>query len=1614
MSKPNKGPASSSTNGVEATSVEDRIRHLEDLMMTFMSHQNALGGQTGQSGSQSGMSEPISISMMQQFRSQVGLRVDPIEALLKKLRVPNAGDAVVPGAEPQSSQLSRAYEMLTKKPLVLYDTSLSLEKQLKEIECAVDFNFIHRMWWPLLLQASLSEQRDRDRWSEFTTPYRTHVHSYGTFGIPSWEEVRKAFIEVFSRVADDVTIGLARDELVLAADTNPRQFNEEYLDYTERSRSSLIGGPAVLHYFARVPEPLRTKAMEEFFKDVRMGLWRPDGSGRLDYCLKDAFLYVEATYEKMKAAQKIKEISRTLQPQGLVKSTSESKNGARPARKQDSVRPSSDTKVLDRREQREPNRRVVCYHCHQPGHKLADCPRRSEEDVRFDRGASLSSSRAMMPVPIVPPSTAPMISTTSQPKATFGGHSMASPMSSMAARPAVTPSRPAPVAARPVTRSSSAVASRAVSVLEAVEEQQSDPYLEVYESRRVAIAIMPEGSDVPTLHLISKEELEQKFVEIPMEPEDAPEPDLEFGEDSAVRAVEIPVSVESGVDGAQREEQGVITLPRPDLSGLKCNDQYVPVQFVPPRGSRVNAYALADTGAQVSMLSVEVAALMGLELQMGSEVLQLADASRSRPVQRSVQQVTVRCGKKEISVRLIVTTMTSHAIFGQDLLKFFGICLQNIPPFHPDVDAGMVDSVAVDEEEMASSSVEPEPEFLKEREAFVERIMPVFEENNVLVPPDALCTHPAALIRIVHEPDVKPSFRAQYPIPLSYREFVRKQIAEWEETGRIERFKSTVSRPRPSWHMPLNPIVKTRDEQGNVVTLRVTVDARGVNKGVVFDQFPLPDMQKLLHELPGPIWTEIDLQSFYCQLTIHEEDRQKLCFTVDGITYQWRAAPFGLAQLTGQAQFLMETIFADLEFVKTFLDNLLIGSATWEEHFTHLCQVVARLNLWNLRINLPKLKLALDRILALGFMLDRKGVSLDPRKMEAVRNFAVPVNKEQVGRFLGFVGFLRPNIVDFARITAPLEIAKQSFVWGEAQQASFEATKEAVLNSICLVNYDPNKLLHLITDASNVGLSGILYQPEKYGDLPTPDTIIAIASRATRSSERNHSAYKAELNAGRYAMKKFAHYLLGRRFTWLTDHRSLMYLSGCVDMNRILTAWLHEFAEFHFDVIHVEGVRNELADALSRQYVDSFKVEALHIAARAAEVVDDDPKIRELVADAHRWGHFGVVSTLQTLRNAGVHHSKLRDLVEHAIDNCTACRQWSLGRTFYEEPSSSAPLHPFDEICFDAVPMPSARHGFKYLLVVVDQFSGFVILKALRDKSATSLAEALWSVISVFGPPLRITSDGEATNVSLILEKMLAAHGIEHRTIAAYTPRQNGKAEAHVKMVLSVVHKMLHESGPDWPMLIGAASLMINTKHRALMDMDPFRLVFGRAARAFAAYVDIGDTVRTEEQLQEFLFAKEEQLSHLWPARHGRMVDQQAKYNALFKAKHTIAPPLEVGITVMRRDNAPGSKDAAPFVGPYEIIGRNEARRTYTLRDPAGGVYPHDVPREQLKPIKRAERQDDVYYIDRIVDAKVENDQQFYLVKWVGFDNPTWEPASNIDDNNTIRAYWSTQRRLRK
>jgi hypothetical protein len=73
-----------------------------------------------------------------------------------------------------------------------------------------------------------------------------------------------------------------------------------------------------------------------------------------------------------------------------------------------------------------------------------------------------------------------------------------------------------------------------------------------------------------------------------------------------------------------------------------------------------------------------------------------------------------------------------------------------------------------------------------------------------------------------------------------------------------------------------------------------------------------------------------------------------------------------------------------------------------------------------------------------------------------------------------------------------------------------------------------------------------------------------------------------ELAAIVHALKMWRHYLLGRKFVLMTDHCGLRYLFDQPKLNARQARWMALLNEFDFEIKHIKGKENRVADALSR------------------------------------------------------------------------------------------------------------------------------------------------------------------------------------------------------------------------------------------------------------------------------------------------------------------------------------------------------------------------------------------------------------------------------------------------
>ena len=101
--------------------------------------------------------------------------------------------------------------------------------------------------------------------------------------------------------------------------------------------------------------------------------------------------------------------------------------------------------------------------------------------------------------------------------------------------------------------------------------------------------------------------------------------------------------------------------------------------------------------------------------------------------------------------------------------------------------------------------------------------------------------------------------------------------------------------------------------------------------------------------------------------------------------------------------------------------------------------------------------------------------------------------------------------------------------------------------------------------------------------------MICYESRKLKEHEKNYATHDLELAAIVHALKMWRHYLMGRRFELRIDHCGLKYLFDQPSLNTRQARWLNFLCEFDFEIKHIKGKENKVADALS------MKIQEMHV-----------------------------------------------------------------------------------------------------------------------------------------------------------------------------------------------------------------------------------------------------------------------------------------------------------------------------------------------------------------------------------------------------------------------------------
>ena len=403
-------------------------------------------------------------------------------------------------------------------------------------------------------------------------------------------------------------------------------------------------------------------------------------------------------------------------------------------------------------------------------------------------------------------------------------------------------------------------------------------------------------------------------------------------------------------------------------------------------------------------------------------------------------------------------------------------------------------------------------------------------------------------------------------------------------------------------------------------------------------------------------------------------------------------------------------------------------------------------------INGKKSEFFMEEIHFLGHIVSKDGVRMDPAKIEAIQSWPDPKTVHEVRSFMGLSSYYRRYIRHFAEFASPLHaLTKKNVVfrWTTKEIEAFQKLKEKLTTGPVLILPDLQKSFLVMCDACGSSIGAVLQQDGH---------AVAYESRVLSDAEKILQIYEKELLAVIHALSSWKHYLLGADFTVQTDHQTLRYFLTQTKLSEKHMRWANFLSMFHFQIVHVDGKKNVVADALSRKpqvsavtivyhdQLDEMKdqyhldedFESIYDRLTSGERVEHyslkngfvmmheklcvtKQQRQKVLFESHAppySGHRGIEATVRTLETF-FYWPRLRRDVDSYVRDCIICQRMKYDRQ--KLPGLLQPLpipdRPWESISMDFVfDLPRTRSGNDGIWTIVDRFSKQAHFIAVRKK----------------------------------------------------------------------------------------------------------------------------------------------------------------------------------------------------------------------------------------------------------------------------------------------------------
>ena len=275
-----------------------------------------------------------------------------------------------------------------------------------------------------------------------------------------------------------------------------------------------------------------------------------------------------------------------------------------------------------------------------------------------------------------------------------------------------------------------------------------------------------------------------------------------------------------------------------------------------------------------------------------------------------------------------------------------------------------------------------------------------------------------------------------------------KEVTEWVNSFVIMEKKLPINSSNS--HAPGHTVKKK---------LRIYLDPRDLNEALEREPYYTHSIEEIIGKFHGMTrFTIADFNKGYWMVELDPESRKYTTIALDIGRFQWMRLPMGSIVAQDVFERKLDGIFLSIPGVTGTADDMIIYDRIDLEHDRHLLNFLEVCRKNNLTLNPDKMQFRLPQVSFLGHEWSAKGLSPDPKKIEAVERMELSQDLETMRSFLGLVNYLNRFSPWLAALSDPLrQISRKSeeFMLNNSLGVAFNKTKEEISRKVVLPYFNP-------------------------------------------------------------------------------------------------------------------------------------------------------------------------------------------------------------------------------------------------------------------------------------------------------------------------------------------------------------------------------------------------------------------------------------------------------------------------------------------------------------------------------------------------------------------------------